>query len=66
MWSSKPGEGLAACIAKRVPSFVSYFKSLGIGPVPGIEFMTSSAVKDSITRCTLFGNNVKLTGTIYF
>ena len=47
MWSSKPREGLPACTAKRVPSFLSYFKSLSIGPVPGIEFATSSAVKDS-------------------
>ena len=34
--------------AKVVPSFLSYFKTLGIGPGPGIESVTSpSAVKHS-------------------
>ena len=46
MWSSKPHEGLPPCSAKQVPSFLSYFKSLSIGPVPGIKFATSSAVRD--------------------
>ena len=32
---------LAACREKVVPSFLSYFKTLSIGPVPGIEPMTS-------------------------
>ena len=27
-WSSEPREGLAACSAKGVPSFLSYFKTL--------------------------------------
>ena len=36
-WSSEPREGLAACSAKGVPSFLSYFKTLSIGPAPGIE-----------------------------
>ena len=46
--SSKPREGLAACSAKGVPSFPSYFKTVSIGPVPGIEPATSrSAVKRS-------------------
>ena len=36
-WSSEPCEGLAACRAKEVPSFLSYFKTLSIGPAPGIE-----------------------------
>ena len=35
--SSKPRECLSACSAKEVPSFLSYFKTLSIGPVPGIE-----------------------------
>ena len=47
-WSSEPREGLAICRAKAVPSFLSYFKTLSIGPVPGIEPATSrSAVKRS-------------------
>ena len=45
-WSSQPREGLAACSAKEVPSFLSYFKTLSIGPAPGIKPATSrSAVK---------------------
>ena len=41
-------EGLAICRAKAVPSFLSHFKTLGVGPVPGIEPATSrSAVKSS-------------------
>ena len=48
MWSSEPREGLAAYRAKEVPSFLSYFKTLSIGPAPGIEPVTSrSAVKRS-------------------
>ena len=31
-WSSEPREGQAACSAKRVPSFLRYFKTLSIGP----------------------------------
>ena len=47
-WSSEPREGPAACKAKGVPSFLSYFKTLSIGPVPEIEPATSrSAVKRS-------------------
>ena len=47
-WSSEPREGLAICKAKEVPSFLSYFKTLSIGLVSGIEFVTShSAVKRS-------------------
>ena len=48
MWSSESGEGLAICRAKAVSSFLSYFKTLSIGPAPGIEPATSrSAVKHS-------------------
>ena len=36
-WSSEPREGLACCSAKGVPSFLGYFKTLSIGPAPGIE-----------------------------
>ena len=47
-WSSEPREGLAACSAKKVPSFLSHFKTLSNGPAPGIEPATSrSAVKRS-------------------
>ena len=47
-WSSKPREGLPVCSAKAVPSFLSYFKTLSIGPGPGIKPATScSAVKRS-------------------
>ena len=47
-WSSKPREGLAACSAKGVSSFLSYVKTLSIGPAPAIETATSlSAVKRS-------------------
>ena len=45
-WLSEPREGLPVCRAKGVPSFLSYFKTLSIGPAPGIEPATShSAVK---------------------
>ena len=43
-WSSEPREGLAACSAKGVPSFLSYFKTLSIGPAPEIELATSRSV----------------------
>ena len=47
-WSTEPREGPAACRAKEVPSFLSYFKTLSIGAAPGIEPATSrSAVKRS-------------------
>ena len=47
-WWSEPREGLAACGAKGIPSFLSYFKTLSIGPALGIEPTTSrSAVKPS-------------------
>ena len=47
-WSSEPREGLAICRAKAVLSFFSHFKTLRVGPVPGIEPATSrSAVKRS-------------------
>ena len=46
--SSEPRECLAACSAKAVPSFLSYFKTLSVGPAPGIEPATSrSAVRRS-------------------
>ena len=45
-WSSVLREGLTA---KAVPSFLSYFKTLSIGPAPGIETASSRwTVKHSI------------------
>ena len=35
---------LAVCRAKAASSFLSYSKTLSIGPVQGIEFTTSSSV----------------------
>ena len=49
-WSSEPRDALAICWAKVVPPFLSNFKwkTLSVGPVPGIEPTTSrSAVKRS-------------------
>ena len=47
-WSSEPREGLTACSAKEVTSYLSHFKTLINGPAPGIEPATSrSAVKRS-------------------
>ena len=47
--ASEPRKGLAICSrAKVIPSFLSHFKILSIGPTPGIELLTShSAVKHS-------------------
>ena len=48
MWSSEPRKLLAIYRTEVVPSFLSYFKTLSIGLIPGIEPMTcSSAVKCS-------------------
>ena len=45
---TEPREGLTICRAKAVPSFLSHFKTLSVGPVPGIEQVTRrSAVKRS-------------------
>ena len=47
-WSSKPCKGLAVCRAKEAPSFLSYFKTLSIGPTMGKEpAISRSAVKSS-------------------
>ena len=40
-WSSEPRKGLACCSAKGAPSFLGSFKTLSIGPAPGIEPTTS-------------------------
>ena len=47
-WSSEPREDPAVCSTKAVSSFLSYLKTLSIGPAPGIKPVTSrSAVKRS-------------------
>ena len=47
-WSSELCEGLTICRVKAVPSFLSHFKTLSVGPDSGIEPATScSAVKPS-------------------
>ena len=47
-WSFEPHKGLAVRRAEQAPSCRSYFKTLSIGPTPGIEPATSiSAVKCS-------------------
>ena len=48
-WSSEPRKGLTACSAKAVTSFFSYFKTLSVGPAPGIEHATS---RSAVTRFT--------------
>ena len=49
-WSSEPREGLACCSAKGVPSFLGYFKTLSIGPAPGIEPATSRSAVNTLYR----------------
>ena len=55
-WPSEPREGLAACSTKVVPSFLSYFKTLSIGPAPGIEPATS---RSAVTRSTDWANTIR-------
>ena len=52
-WSSEPREGLAISRAKGGPSFLSYFKTLSIGPAPGIEPATT---RSAVTRSTDWAN----------
>ena len=40
-WSSEPGEGLAICGAKAVPSSPGYFETLKIGPAQRFESATT-------------------------
>ena len=47
-WSSEPHEGLACYSAKGVPSFLGYFKTLSIGPAPGIEPATSRSAVNTL------------------
>ena len=44
-WSSESHEGLASCSTKGVPSFLSYFKILSIGPAQGNEPATSRSAR---------------------
>ena len=48
--SSEPGEDLPVCRAKGVPSFLSHFKTLSVGPIPGIELATYRANPVAVTR----------------
>ena len=49
MWPPEQRIGLPACSAKRVPSFLSYFKTLSIGLAPGIEPVT---LRPTVKRST--------------
>ena len=51
-WCSEPREGLPACSAKGVPSFLGYFKTLSIGPAPEIEPATSRSAFNTLYRHT--------------
>ena len=56
-WSSEPRECLAACNTYVVPSFLSYFKTLSIGPAPGIEPAIS---RSAVTRFTDWANTAAI------
>ena len=43
-WLSESRQGLAACRAKAVISFLSYFKTLSVGPASEMEPATSHSV----------------------
>ena len=58
--SSEPGEDLPLCRAKGVPSFLSHFKTLSVGPIPGIELATS---RSAVKRSTYRANPVAVTRT---
>ena len=51
-WSSEPPNGLAAHTAKGVPSFLSQFKTLSVGPVSGIEPATTATSRSAVKRST--------------
>ena len=62
-WSSEPREGLAACNAKGVPSFPSYFKTPSNGPAAGIGPATFlSAVTKRSTVLPPEGSGLHPTG----
>ena len=48
------------CRAKGVPSFLSHFKTLSVGPIPGIELATS---RSAVKRSTYRANPVAVTRT---
>ena len=52
-FSYEPKEGLAICRAKAVPSFLSNFKTLSIGPVLAIEPMISLSTMLSVKLTNL-------------
>ena len=47
----EPREGRPVCGAKKVPSFLSYFKTLSIVPASGVEPATSRSVVKRSTDC---------------
>ena len=49
-WSSESRQGLAACSAKEVPSFLSYFKTLSVGPASEMELATSGSSFQALYR----------------
>ena len=49
-WSSESREGLVCCSTKEVPSFLSYFKTLSIGPALGIEPATCRSAVNTLHR----------------
>ena len=53
-WSSTPCEDLAVCRRKIVPLFLSYFKTLSIGPVPGskVTISCSTVEHGSVDRAS--------------
>ena len=54
-WLPEPRKGVAACSAKGVPSFLSYFKTLSNGAAPGIESAISCF---AVQRSTDWANPV--------
>ena len=59
-WSSEPRKGLTACSAKGVPSLLSYFKTLSIGPALGIEPATLRSSSSALpTELILRGSSKK-------
>ena len=54
------GKGLGICRERAVPSFLSYFKTLSIGPAPGIEPATDLALQSSALPPELILRGVSL------
>ena len=50
-WSFEPHKGLAVCRGNEVASFLSYVKTLSIGPMPGIEPATPALQWNNNIAC---------------